>query len=163
MESGFAGRTDGSPDPYLSYKFRVRIAGSSGPASQAAFARCSGIRAAMNYLPVLNGSGTASRIFIGASFSKVTLSKGVVSSDELMKWVFQSIPANGSGPMKSDVKTIEIAALDSEGKEGIVWTLYRAIPTAYEVPSLDAEGNTVLFENLELTFYGLTRENKKNG
>ena len=93
-------------------------------------------------------------------YGNLTLSRGVIASNEFLDWVFSAFPGYATGPLKPtnlNRRTIDIVVLDEHGKEGVTWTLYGAYPVSYELAGLDASQDGVLTESLEFAYVGLKR------
>lgn len=162
--SEYSSRSDGTKDPFRAFKFKVKVAGfgylNVGQSSVAAFSQCSGIKVTTQVLRVRTGAdirGVQGIVPSIVEYSNVTLSRGVISNNKFLDWVFDCMPRYAIGPANPGRKTIEIAVLDETGKEGITWTLYGAYPVSYELASLDAAQDGVLVESLEFAYAGLKR------
>lgn len=162
--SEFAVRKDGTKDPYRAFKFKVKSGGVGyldiGGGTEAAFSQCSGIKATTQVLKVRTGAdirGVQGIVPSIVEYSNVTLSRGVISSNSFLNWVFQCMPTYATGPLLPLRKTIDIVVLDERGQEGVTWTLYGAYPVSYELASLDASQDGVLVESLEFAYSGLKR------
>jgi phage tail-like protein len=81
----------------------------------------------------------------------VTLRRGVVAVDsDLWNWL-KEIKTN---TVKR--RTVAIDLLDETGTPKMVWTLHNAWPNKFTGPDLNAEGNDIAIESLELTYETLT-------
>jgi len=79
-----------------------------------------------------------------ARFGNIVLKKGVTSSSELYQWrqrIEQGEP---------DLRSGSIILLDSAMREKTRWNFYGAWPCRYEAPHLDAQGDAISVETLEL-------------
>lgn len=146
------------------FKFKVKMGGSGyldiGGSSVAAFSQCSGIKVTTQVLKVRTGAdirGVQGVVPSIVEYSNVTLSRGVISNNDFLKWVFDCMPGYVIGPSNPERRTIEIVVLDEKGKEGVSWTLYGAYPVSYELASLDASQDGVLVESIEFAYSGLKR------
>ena len=82
--------------------------------------------------------------------TNVTLRRGIVAVDAgFWNW-FNEIKMN---TIKR--RTVVINLLDETGKPTMVWTLNNAWVTKYTGPDLNAEGNEVAIETLELAHEGI--------
>lgn len=87
--------------------------------------------------------------------SNVTLKKGIlVKDDQFYNW-YSSIEMN-------TVKrtTVAIKLLDEEGNPTITWTLQNAWPTKITGTNLNADGNEVAIETIEIAHEGLVIANE---
>lgn len=160
----YSQRPDKTADPYRAFKFKVKMGGTGyldvGGSTVGAFSQCSGIRATSQVLRVRTGAdvrGVQGIIPTTVEYSNLTLSRGVVSSNSFLDWVFACMPGYATGPSGAVRRTIDIVVLDEKGNEGITWTLHGAYPVSYELAGLDASQDGVLMENLEFAYAGLTR------
>lgn len=85
------------------------------------------------------------------SHSKLVLKRGVTDSDVLWKW--QQDIAQG----KIKRKTVRIVVLDEEGREVLGWRFVGACPVKWSASDLQATGNQVVVETLELVHAGIRR------
>jgi len=74
----------------------------------------------------------------------IVLKKGITAGEELQRW--RSAIEKGI----RDVRSGSIILLDHEMNEKTRWNFYEAWPCRYEAPSLDASGESVAVETLEL-------------
>lgn len=163
--SEYSVRPDGTQDPFRAFKFKVKVGGVGyldvGVSTVGAFSQCSGIKATNHVLKVRTGAdirGVQGIVPTIVEYSNLTLSRGVISSNAFLDWVFQCMPGYATGAsILATRKTIEIVVLDEKGQEGITWTLHGAYPVSYELAGLDASNDGVLVESLEFAYAGLTR------
>lgn len=151
-------------DPYRAFRFRVKVGGIGyldvGGSTVGAFSQCSGVKATNHVLRVRTGAdarGVQGIVPTTVEYSNLTLSRGVISSNDFLDWVFDCMPGYATGPILATRKTIDIVVLDEKGEEGVTWTLHGAYPVSYELTGLDASDNGVLMESLEFAYAGLTR------
>lgn len=136
-------------DPLLNFNFIVEFDG----ITQAGFAECSGFGATTEPVEVNEGGlNTASHKFPGRTKqNNLTLKWGMTNSIELYEWYRDAV--NG----KIRRMTGSIIMLDTEGREKARWNFYDAWPTKWDGPSLNAKGNEVAIETLEIAHEGLER------
>ncbi|MBQ2697507.1 MAG: phage tail protein [Clostridia bacterium] len=162
--SDFSTRPDGTKDPFRTFRFKVKMGGLGymdiGGTTVGAFSQCSGIKATNHVLRVRTGAdgrGVQGIIPTIVEYSNVTLTRGVISSNDFLDWVFSCMPGYAIGPITATRRTIDIIVLDEKGQEGITWTLHGAYPVSYELAGLDASADGVLMESLEFAYAGLSR------
>ena len=162
--SEYSMRPDGTLDPFRSFKFKVKMRGIGyldvGGSTVGAFSRCSGIKATNHVLRVRTGAdirGVQGIVPATVEYSNLTLSRGVISSNDFLDWVFSCMPGYAIGPLLATRRTIEIVVLNEKGEEGVSWTLHGAYPVSYELAGLDASDDGVLMESLEFAYVGLSR------
>jgi phage tail-like protein len=61
------------------------------------------------------------------------------------------------GNSKAKRKNLSIVLLDRRGEETLRWNVVRAWPAKWDGPDLNAEGNEVAIETLELAHEGIER------
>jgi len=85
----------------------------------------------------------------------VTLKRGVFKGDNRFFDWFDSIKRNSAKR-----STVTIKLLDESGKPTMTWKLANAWPTKVSSSDLNASGNDVAIESIELAHEGLTIDNK---
>ena len=92
----------------------------------------------------------------GASkVGSITLKRGVTSSMDLYDW-WRTISQLGSS-VPGARKNISIILLDDGGNDAARWDLFGAWPSKYEAGELDAKGNDVTIETLEVAVETIKR------
>ena len=86
-------------------------------------------------------------------FGNVTLKRGVSSSLELFNWHLQVV----RGQISSARKNVAIVVLDEAGKDVARFQVSDAWPAKYDPGDLNAKGNEVFIEALELVNEGIER------
>jgi phage tail-like protein len=86
-------------------------------------------------------------------YSNIVLKWGTTNSLDLYKW-FRDIE---NGKIKSSRKNVSILLLDEEGNEVTRWNFVQAWPTKYDPSDLNAKGNEIAIETLELAHEGMIR------
>ena len=87
-------------------------------------------------------------------YSRVTMEKGVFTKDNQMWDWFNEVKMN---TIKR--KPITISLLDEGGSPTMVWTLENAFPARISSTDLNAEGNEVAIDKMEIQHEGLTIAN----
>lgn len=138
-------------NPYANFGFLVEIDGLAA----AGFAEVELGGSWVDVIEYREGSDrtNASRKLPGrAHHANVVLRRGIAGDDALWTW-FRGIRDGGVDP-----RAVAIVLLD-EGRQPVAtWRLRDAWPSRWEGPVLDAEGNDVAIETLELTHEGLELE-----
>ena len=102
-----------------------------------AFTQFSGIRMEVRTIQVRSGSdirGVQDYVPVLTSFEPVTLTKGVIGSNEFLNWIFAAAASTNTGPTGSRLnRTINVIALDDAGNRGVIWSLKDAMPIRYEI------------------------------
>ena len=86
-------------------------------------------------------------------YGNVTLKRGVTNSLDLFQWHKQV--ANGS--IATNRKTVTIVVQDEAGADKARFVVTDAWPAKYDAADLNAKGNEVLIEELELANEGVER------
>lgn len=89
-----------------------------------------------------------------AAWSNVTLRRGVDAQAQLWRWRQAII----DGAIATSRRDARIDVLDSEGAVLASYELVRAWPLKYSSPGMNAGGNEVLVEEIELAHEGITRD-----
>ena len=138
-------------DPLRNYRFRVEIDGIQAGGFSEVFIeptttdvidyREGGDRSHVRKLPGLT------------KFGNVTLKRGVSTSLELFNWHLQVV----RGQIANARRNVSIVVLDDEGQDVARFQVSNAWPTKYDPGDLNARGNEVFIESLELANEGIER------
>lgn len=143
--------------PLTAFRFLVEVDGKE----VGAFTQFSGIKMEVQTIRVRGGSdprGVQDYIPVMSSYAPVTLTRGVVGSNEFMDWIFSAAASTISGPSGSSLRrTLDVVALDDTGRRGVIWTLKDAMPIGYEVSPMDSFRSEVLTESVTFAFTGVQR------
>jgi phage tail-like protein len=137
------------PDPFGNYNFLVELDG----IARAAFQECSGFDSTIDVIEHREGGeNTTLRKLPGmVKYSNIVLKWGITDDRELYDWHRDIVQG------QVERKNGSVVVLDREGKEVARWDFVRAWPTKYDGPDLNAEGNDVAIETLELAHEGIRR------
>lgn len=137
------------PDPFGNYNFLIELDG----ITRAAFQECSGFDSTIDVIEHREGGeNTTLRKLPGMTkYSNIILKWGITDDRDLYDW-HQAI-VDGEIERKNG----SIVLLDRTGDEVARWDFQRAWPTKYDGPDLNAEGNDVAIETLELAHEGIKR------
>ena len=136
-------------DPYGNYNFLVELDG----IARAAFQECSGFDSTIDVIEHREGGDiTALRKLPGMTkYSNIQLKWGITDDMALYNWHRDIV--NGTLERKNG----SIVLLGRDGQEVARWNFIRAWPTKYDGPDLNAEGNDVAIEMIELAHEGVER------
>lgn len=136
-------------DPYRVYNFIVEIDG----ITRAAFRECTGLDATQDVIEYREGSeATTPRKLPGLNkYSNITLKWGL--SDDTDLWAWRQTAMDG----KVERRNGSIVLLDDSGTEMLRWNFREGWPTQWTGPSLNATGNEVAIETLEIAHEGLVK------
>ena len=135
-------------DPFKNFNFLVEIDG----IAPAAFKSVSGLSAEVEVIEYRSGADTltSSRKLPGrVRYSNVTLTRGITSSRDLWDWWRTVVEGNAQR------RNVEIVLLDDSRNVVLRWLLRDAWIVKIEGPELDAGGNEVAIETVELAHEGL--------
>ena len=135
-------------DPYKNFNFNVSIEGIT-----MGFSECTGLDAEVNVIEYREGGDHLVRKLPGLKkFTNITLKRGITDSLEIYNW-FKAI-MNG----QNDRRDGSVILLDEESKPVARWNFKNAWPCKYQGPRLNAKGNEVAIETLELACEWIERE-----
>ncbi|MCI1278621.1 MAG: phage tail protein [Nitrospira sp.] len=137
-------------DPFRNFRFRVEIDG----IQQAAFSEVTGIESTVEPIDYRVGNGPTYMTKVPGitKYGPITLKWGVTDSSELHDWHEEII----QGVIKR--KSVAITVLGEDGKDSIRWEVQEAWPSKYHGADLNAKGNDVGIETLELANEGIVRK-----
>jgi phage tail-like protein len=138
-------------DPLRNFRFRVEIDGIQA----AAFSEVVIAPTTTEVIEYREGSEPSRvRKLPGLTkFGTVTLKRGVTTSLELVNWHLQVV----RGQMAAARKQISIVVLDDAGQDVARFVVADAWPIKYDPGDLNAKGNEVFIELLELANEGIER------
>ena len=138
-------------DPYRGSRYVLEI----DSIEQASFSECTIPDTSADPIEYRNGDEppTVRKLPGLIKYSNVVLKWGITESMELFEW-YKRIT---EGKINSNRKAVSILLLDEEGNEATRWDFSEAWPTKYDAPDLNATGNEVAIETLELVCEGMIR------
>ena len=138
-------------DPLRNYRFRIEIDGISAGGFSEAFIEPT----TTEVIEYREGSDPAYvRKLPGLTkFGNITLKRGVSASLELFNWHLQVV----RGELSDARRNITIVVLDETGQDAARFRVTHAWPTKYDPGDLNAKGNEVFIESLELANEGVER------
>ena len=86
-------------------------------------------------------------------YGNITLKRGVTDSLEIFNWHKQIV----AGQIQANRKQVAIVAIDEAGADRARFVVSEAWPTKYDPSDLNAKGNEVFIELLELVNEGIER------
>lgn len=138
--------------PYRNVRFILEIDG----VAIASFSQCTIPENSTEPVEYRDGNDppTVRKLWSLNSYGNLTLEKGVTDdSIALFEWR-QSVE---QGSVDSARRNIAVTVLDEEGELGPRWEFTRAWPINYDAPDLDATGNEVAIESVEIAHEGMER------
>ena len=144
--------------PLKAYRFLVELDG----VAVCAFTQFSGVQMEVQTIQARGGSddrGVQEYVPTLTRFEPVTLTKGVVGSNAFINWLGSIGAMGNSGPSGSLRKlSMDVVALDDNGRWGVIWTLKNAMPVRYELYPMDSSRSEVLSESVTFTIEGMQRQ-----
>jgi phage tail-like protein len=143
-----------SAEPFTAFAFAIelRLPGSDRPLCEAAFCECEGLELRREIITARDGGDpTAVRLLPGAeSVGRVRLRRGMTSSLDLWDWwerVRRGLSARA---------TCDIVVLSPDlAQERVRFRLHRCLPAKITGPALNAQGNDIAIESLEIACEGV--------
>lgn len=140
-------------DPYPDTNFEISIAGISddGRSVKGSFAEVFGLDVEIEVIEYRNGSDdTTVRKLPGLrKYSNIVLKRGMIG--DLTFWHWLASAANGQ-VVRADGT---IVLLDEKRQPVVTWKFHRGWPCKWSGPELNAKGNDVAIETLEICHEGL--------
>jgi phage tail-like protein len=139
-------------DPYRNSRFKLEIQG----IVQAGFSECTIPDATTDAVDYREGTDrpTLRKLSGLTKYGNITLKWGLTDSKELWNWRKQVI----DGKMKDARRNGSIVIFDADGTTEVVrWNFLDGWPSKYDPADMNAKGNDVAIETLELTHEGLER------
>ena len=136
-------------DPLRNFRFRLEIEG----VSQAGFSEVSGLDVTVDPIDYREGTDpTHVRKLTGLTkYGNITLKWGITDSLELHNWHRQIV--NGDIQRKN----IAIIVVNEAGEDRTRFEIVEAWPSKYDPSDLNAKGNEVAIETLEICNEGVIR------
>jgi phage tail-like protein len=138
--------------PYRNARYLLEIDG----IVQAGFSECTIPEASTEAVEYREGNEppTVRKLKGLNSYGNLTLQWGITdNSMELYEW-WQTVE---QGDVDSARRLIAVIVLDEEGNAGPRWEFTDAWPRQYDAPDLNATGNEVAIESLEVVHQGMER------
>ena len=136
-------------DPYKAFNFRVEIEG----IARAAFSEVGGLESETVVIEYrVGGEPRTVRKLPGLTkYANIVLRRGITQDPELWNWR-QSVVQG-----KVDRRNGSIILLDDDGTEVVRWNFFNGWIAKWEGPALNAKGNEVAIETVEIAHEGLDR------
>ena len=151
-------------DPYTSFRFYITLIDSSSAlrATLSAisavsnyaiggFSECSGLEMTLDVKDYKEGGVNeyVHKFVSSASYSNISLKKGMSLSDDL--WIWHNDYIQGKGKRRDGL----ISLLNETGLPVKVWKFKRGIPLKWTGPSFNATQNSIAIETLEIAHEGI--------
>jgi phage tail-like protein len=143
-----------SAEPFTAFTFAVelRLPGSAEPLCQAAFCECDGLELRRSITTLRDGgdAGTVRLLPGPESFGHVTLRRGMTSTFDLWRW-WERVRRDPEVRASCDV----IVLSPDLAQERVRFRLHGCLPAKLTGPTLNATGNDIAIESLELACEGI--------
>ena len=138
-------------DPYRNFMFRVEL----GDIAIASFSEATVPDSTTESTDYREGTDPTHQRKLSAltKYGSVTLKKGLTDSMDIYNWKKQVEETGALGARKD----ISLILIDEEGNDKARWNIVEAWPTKYDAPSLNATGNEIAIETLEIAHEGMKR------
>ena len=132
----------GAPDAFPNCRFYLEI----GNDPKAVFTEVSGLQVEMETFDYQEGgmNGAVHRLPGRVTTSNLTLKRGMTRGNELLKWVMDAAAG------KIVRQNVTLVMFDVSGTKLATWNFENAYPVKWVGPQLEAAGNAVAVETLEL-------------
>jgi len=148
-------------EPLKSFRFLIEVEDGENKIV-AAFFQFSGVKMHVDTVKVRTGAdlrGVMQNIPALTHFQNVTLTRGVIGDSKFLEWILAAAPGATEAPTgKNKYRTINIIALGDKGQRTVTWSLFAALPVAYELGQMDSTQSTVLSEMIEFSISGFKQE-----
>lgn len=137
--------------PYRNFRFLLEIDG----IAEAGFSEVSVPEASASVVEYREGNEAPTTRKLGGliSYGNITLSRGITESTALYDW-WKLIE---QGRLDDARRSATVVVLDEEGQEGVRYNFREVWIRQYDAPDLDATGDGVAIETLELVHEGMER------
>jgi phage tail-like protein len=138
-----------SVDPYKVFRFVVEINGRR----VGGFSEVTGLEVRTEVDDYREGgvNDYVHKIAKETRYPNLTLKRGITDATDFWDWHQQIV----GGDIQR--KTVSVVLLDSQGQEKWRWVFNDAYPVKWNGTDLNATGNTVVVESIELAHHGLTK------
>jgi phage tail-like protein len=140
--------------PVSNFIFKLKL---DGVDSAGFFTEASGLSSENQVIEHTSSDGQGKPLpqrFAGqVKWGNIVLKRGVDAKMELWKWRKDIL----DGKIEASRKDCTISVLDQTGAEVVTYAFIRAWPCKYSSPGLNANGNEILVEELELSHEGFVR------
>jgi len=138
-------------DPFRNFKFRVEIDG----VAEAAFSEVAIGETSTEAIDYREGTepNHVRKLPGMTKYGNITLKRGVTDSQVIYQWHKDIV----DGKIGDKRKSITIVVIDEAGKDKARFVVSECWPTKYDPSDLNAKGNEVFIELLELVNEGIER------
>jgi phage tail-like protein len=137
-------------DPYRSFNFRIEIDG----LPVASFSECSGLSSEGQAVEYREGTDplTVRKLLGLRTYANLTLKRGYTQSRVLWDWYKKVVEGN------ADRRNGAVILMDEAGEPVMTWKFINGWINKIEGPTMNASGNEVAIESIEIVHEGLALE-----
>ena len=138
------------PDPYKVFRFVVEINGTR----VGGFSEITGLEVRTEVEEQREGgvNDYVHKMAKETRYTNLTLKRGITDKRDLWDWHQQVVLGD------VERKTVSVVVLDETGKEKWRFVFRDAYPVKWNGTDLNASGNTVFVESVELAHHGMTKQ-----
>lgn len=150
------------PDPFappVAFHFSVSFTGGGPSVSDAAFQEVGGLETEIEVITLQEGGENRfqHRLPEKVSHTNLTLKRALEPADSgLVAWCKETLEGGFQTPIKP--KGVVVKLLDEKANPVAVWSIAGAYPLKWSLGTLDAMGNELAFETIELSYLTIRRE-----
>jgi phage tail-like protein len=139
------------PVYHRAFQFKVEIDG----ITQARFQEVGGVDATTDVIEYREGGDNlGTRKLPGQTkHSNLSLKRGFTDDAQLWTW-YEDVMTGRTEKIRKNISVIQ---LNMAGQEVFRWNLFQAFPVKYTVPALNAKGNDLAIESLEIAYERIER------
>ena len=137
------------PDPYKVFRFQIEINGTRA----GGFSEVTGLEVRTEVDEQREGgvNNFVHKIAKETRYPNLILKRGITDKTDLWDWHQQVVEG------EVERKTVSVVLVDEVGQEKWRWVFYDAYPVKWNGTDLNATGNTVVVESVELAHHGMTK------
>jgi len=137
-------------DPYRAFRFKVELNG----VQIGGFSDVTGLEVSTEVEEYREGgvNGYVHKIAKESRYPNLVLKRGITDSTDLWLWHQEVVRGNVQR------KTVSVILEDVQGREKWRWVFYEAFPIKWSGSELNATGNTVVVESIELVHHGMMKD-----
>ena len=137
------------PDPYKVFRFQIEINGTRA----GGFSEVTGLEVRTEVDEQREGgvNNFVHKIAKETRYPNLILKRVITDKTDLWDWHQQVVEG------EVERKTVSVVLVDEVGQEKWRWVFYDAYPVKWNGTDLNATGNTVVVESVELAHHGMTK------
>jgi phage tail-like protein len=139
--------------PPVAFHFKVEVLGLTPNENDARFTEVGGLSVEMGTEEVAEGGENRfiQKYPTRAKYPELVLKRGLLLQSEVLAWIRRCIEDE-----QIEVKNVDVKLLNENHEPLLTWHVVNAFPTKWAVADLNASGNTVVIETLQLYYQYFT-------